>query len=56
MKTYITLLSAGVKVIVCGQSIIKQNLLPEHIHKVISLAVSRINATSDLLNKGYTRL
>jgi len=47
------LLAAGVKIVVCGQSMVKQDIVPNQVHKGISLAASRITATSDLLNKGY---
>ena len=48
-----TLMAAGVKIVVCGQSMVKQDIVPNQVHKGISLAASRITATSDLLNKGY---
>lgn len=47
------LLAAGVKIVVCGQSMVKQDIVPDQVHKGITLATSRITATSDLLNKGY---
>lgn len=47
------LMAAGVDVIVCGQSMVKQNITPDLVHKGITQAFSRITATSDLLNKGY---
>ena len=47
------LMAAGVDVIVCGQSMVKQNITPDLVHKGIRHAFSRITATSDLLNKGY---
>ncbi len=43
----------GIQVIVCGQSMMKQKLLPEDIYPGIRRAVSRFTATTDLLGKGY---
>lgn len=43
----------GIRVIVCGQSMMKQNLVPEMIHSTVEMAVSRFTATTDLMNKGY---
>ena len=43
----------GIQVIVCGQSMMKQNLVPENIYPGIRMAVSRFTATSDLIGKGY---
>lgn len=43
----------GIRVIVCGQSMMKQNLVPEMIHPTVEMAVSRFTATTDLLKKGY---
>ncbi|RAI94758.1 DsrE family protein [Algoriphagus yeomjeoni] len=43
----------GIRVIVCGQSMMKQNLVPEMIHPTVEMAVSRFTATTDLMNKGY---
>lgn len=47
------LMAAGVDVIVCGQSMVKQKITHDLVHKGITQAFSRITATSDLLNKGY---
>lgn len=47
------LLRNGIQVIVCGQSMMKQDLLPENIYSGVRLAVSRFTATSDLIGKGY---
>ncbi|MFY0592351.1 DsrE family protein [Roseivirga sp.] len=47
------LTKAGVEIIVCGQSMMNQKILPEHVHEGVSMAVSRITASSNLLNKGY---
>ncbi len=44
---------AGVDVYVCGQSMMKQNLLPEHIVEGVKIASSRITISSELLTKGY---
>ncbi|MFN3997386.1 DsrE family protein [Algoriphagus sp.] len=43
----------GIQVIVCGQSMMKQNLLPEDIYPGVRMAVSRFTATTDLIQKGY---
>ncbi len=50
------LVSAGVQVIVCGQSMVKQRISPDQVHKGIKLAFSRITATSSLMNQGYTSM
>lgn len=47
------LLRNGIQVIVCGQSMMKQNLLPEEIYPGVRMAVSRFTATTDLIGKGY---
>lgn len=47
------LIAAGVDVIVCGQSMVKQKITPDLVHKGVKQAFSRITATSALLNKGY---
>ncbi|WP_075348612.1 DsrE family protein [Algoriphagus marinus] len=44
---------AGVEVIVCGQSMMKQDLLPANIFPGVRMATSRFTATTDLLQKGY---
>lgn len=46
-------LKHGVRVIVCGQSMMKQGLTPEMIYPGVEMAVSRFTATTDLMNKGY---
>ena len=43
----------GIQVIVCGQSMMKQDLLPEDIYPGVRMAVSRFTATTDLVEKGY---
>lgn len=43
----------GVRVIVCGQSMMKQRLDPAMIYPGVEMAVSRFTATTDLMNKGY---
>ncbi|MBN3581353.1 DsrE family protein [Algoriphagus aestuarii] len=43
----------GIRVIVCGQSMMKQDLTPEMIYPGVEMAVSRFTATTDLMNKGY---
>jgi intracellular sulfur oxidation DsrE/DsrF family protein len=43
----------GIRVIVCGQSMMKQNLVPEMIHPTVEMAISRFTATTDLMKKGY---
>lgn len=43
----------GVKIIVCGQSMMKQNLEPSMIYPGVEMAVSRFAATTDLMKKGY---
>lgn len=43
----------GIQVIVCGQSMMKQNLLPEDIYPGVRMAISRFTATTDLIQKGY---
>lgn len=43
----------GIQVIVCGQSMMKQNLLPADIYPGVRMAVSRLTATTDLVQKGY---
>ena len=45
--------AAGVRVIVCGQSMMKQNLAPDMIYPGMEMAVSRFTATSDLMHNGY---
>lgn len=47
------LLRNGIQVIVCGQSMMKQDLLPEDIYPGVRMAVSRFTATTDLIGKGY---
>ncbi|MCA6074894.1 DsrE family protein [Fulvivirga sedimenti] len=47
------LIRNGIQVIVCGQSMMKQNLLPGDIYPGIKMAVSRFTATTDLMGKGY---
>ncbi|NVK48251.1 MAG: DsrE family protein [Cyclobacteriaceae bacterium] len=47
------LTEAGVKIYVCGQSMMKQNLTPELIQPGLTIASSRIVATAELLHKGY---
>jgi intracellular sulfur oxidation DsrE/DsrF family protein len=48
------LMAAGVDVIVCGQSLVKQKITPDLVHKGVTQAFSRITATSDLINQGYS--
>ena len=43
----------GIQLIVCGQSMMKQNLLPADIYPGVRMAVSRFTATTDLIEKGY---
>lgn len=43
----------GIQVIICGQSMMKQDLLPGDIYPGVRLAVSRFTATTDFLVKGY---
>lgn len=43
----------GIRVIVCGQSMMKQDLLPTMIYPGVEMAISRFTATTDLMNKGY---
>jgi len=43
----------GIRVIVCGQSMMKQKLDPAMIYPGVEMAVSRFTATTDLMNKGY---
>jgi len=43
----------GIQVIVCGQSMMKQDLLPGDIYPGVRMAVSRFTATTDLIEKGY---
>lgn len=43
----------GIRLIVCGQSMMKQGLVPEMIFPGVEMAVSRFTATSDLMKKGY---
>ena len=50
------LMAAGVDIIVCGQSMVKQNIAPDLVHKGVIHAFSRITATSDLIRKGYNTL
>lgn len=45
--------AAGIRVIVCGQSMMKQDLVPEMIYPGVEMAVSRFTATTDLMLKGY---
>ncbi len=47
------LLRNGIQVIVCGQSMMKQDLLPVDIYPGVRKAVSRFTATTDLIAKGY---
>lgn len=47
------LLRNGIQVFVCGQSMMKQNLVPENIYPGIKKAMSRFTATTDLIEKGY---
>ena len=42
-----------IQVIVCGQSMMKQELLPADIYPGVRMAVSRFTATTDLIGKGY---
>jgi len=48
------MMQAGIEVIVCGQSMVKQEISPEQVHKGVIQAFSRITATSTLLNEGYS--
>lgn len=48
------MIEAGVAVIVCGQSMVKQNIKPEQVHEGVQQAFSRITATSSLINAGYS--
>ena len=48
------LVAAGVEVIVCGQSMVKQEILPDQVHTGVQLSFSRITATSALINQGYS--
>ncbi len=43
----------GVQLIVCGQSMMKQKLVPEMIYPGVRMAASRFTATTDLIQKGY---
>ncbi|TRZ42211.1 DsrE family protein [Robertkochia solimangrovi] len=43
----------GIQVFVCGQSMMKQNLVPADIYPGVRLAMSRFTATTDLIEKGY---
>jgi len=43
----------GIRIIVCGQSMMKQRLDPTMIYPGVEMAVSRFTATTDLMNKGY---
>ena len=43
----------GIQLIVCGQSMMKQNLLPDDIYPGVRMAVSRFTATTDFIQKGY---
>lgn len=45
--------AAGVKIYVCGQSMMKQNLTPDKIQQGLTISSSRIAATAELLHKGY---
>ena len=47
------LLRNGLQIFVCGQSMMKQDLLPEDIYPGVRRAVSRFTATTDLIGKGY---
>ncbi len=44
---------AGVDVIICGQSMMKQNMRPEDIAEGIKIGSSRITISSELMTKGY---
>ncbi len=48
------MVEAGVEVIVCGQSMVKQDISPEMVHPGVQQAFSRITATSTLINAGYS--
>lgn len=50
------MIEAGIEVIVCAQSMVKQDISPDMLHKGIQKAFSRITATSTLINSGYTIL
>lgn len=43
----------GVELIVCGQSMMKQKLVPEMIFPGVKMAVSRFTATTNLMVNGY---
>jgi intracellular sulfur oxidation DsrE/DsrF family protein len=43
----------GIQVIICGQSMMKQELIPDDIYPGVRMALSRITATTDLMEKGY---
>lgn len=47
------LLRNGIQVMVCGQSMMKQNLFPEDIYPGVRMAMSRFTATTDLMGKEY---
>jgi len=44
---------AGVDVFVCGQSMMKQDMLPENIAEGIKIGSSRITISSELMARGY---
>lgn len=46
----------GIQLIICGQSMMKQDLLPADIYPGVRMAVSRFTATTDLMGKGYQLL
>jgi len=46
-------LKNGIQIIICGQSMVKQDLLPEDIYPGVRMALSRFTATTDYIEKGY---
>ena len=47
------MLANGIKVVVCGQTMMKQEMVPADLHPGLIPAVSRFTALTDLMQKGY---
>lgn len=44
---------AGIKIVVCGQTMMKQRMLPENLYPGLIPAISRFTAFTDFMQKGY---
>ena len=56
LELFQRLQEAGVDVFVCGQSMMKQDMLPENIAEGIKIGSSRITISSELRTRGYVSI